>query len=97
MAGIPLECACVCVFVGMCAGWLVWGKPQTFELAIPVNSFTNINTHVSVEEALLSRNRGGPGDYKANLRTDRGHLCPPRTPRITDPRRSNEGRTAPLG
>lgn len=27
------------------------GKVQTFELTIPVNSFTNINTPLSVEEA----------------------------------------------
>lgn len=37
---------------------------------------------------------GGRGDYKANLRTDRGHLCPQRTPWIMDPRCANEGRMA---
>lgn len=44
MGGIPLECA-----------WAherarVWG-PQIFELAIPANSFANINTPLSMEEA----------------------------------------------
>lgn len=40
---------------------------------------------------------GGPGDYKANLRTDRGHLCPHRTLRITVARCANERRTAQFG
>ena len=47
---------------------------QTFELTIcsqdiPGNSFTNIAATVG---------SGGPGDYKDNLGTDRGHLCPQR-------------------
>lgn len=74
---------------------------QTFELTIwsggiPANSFTNINTTVPMEGGCWA-GAGGLEDYKTNLRTDRGHLCPQRTPRITDPRCANEGRTAPFG
>lgn len=42
MGGIPLECAWARVRV--CGA-------QTFELAIPVNSFAKINTPLSMEEA----------------------------------------------
>lgn len=91
-AGMYTRCVCLCV----CVLGGVRGKPQTFDLAIPVNSFTNRNTACLDGEGRWAR-AGGPGDYKANLRTDGGHLCPQRTAGIRDPRCANEGRTAGLG
>lgn len=63
---------------------------QTQQLVknISVNSFTNM---------CVAGGSGGPGDYKANLRTDRGHLCPQRPPGITDPHCANEGSTTGCG
>lgn len=40
LAGMYTHCVCVCCGAG---GGGARGKPQTFDLAIPANSFTNIN------------------------------------------------------
>lgn len=65
--GIPLECAGVCAHTGV--------RLETFEAAAPANSFTNTR-RCPLDGGSCWARAGGPGDYTANLGTDRGHLCP---------------------
>lgn len=87
MNGISLECAR--------KEEKMRGRAQAFELTIWHSSEQlHKHKHYRPDGGGCWAGAGGPADYKTNLRTDRGHLCPQRTPGITDPRCANEGRTA---
>lgn len=84
--GIRLECARVCAHTGV--------RQETFEAVAPVNSFTNTR-RCPLDGGSCRARAGGPGDYTANLGTDRGHLCPSKkTPGLESHAVANKRRTA---
>lgn len=71
-------------------------RPETFEAAAPANSFTNTR-RCPLDGGSCWARAGGPGDYTANLGTDRGHLCPSKKARGLDSHAgANERRTDQL-
>lgn len=83
-----------------------WSKSMECHWKVVENQTPNISTHHLVEQHSSEQlhkykhgclgeggcwaRTGGPEDYKDNLRTDRGHLCPHRTLGITVTRCANE-------
>lgn len=80
-------------FIGMC----LWSGGTNHLVEKHSSEQLHKHKHYCLDGGGCWARAGGPEDYKANLRTDRGHLCPQRTPRITEPRCANEGRTARFG